>query len=776
MVEGNFWAKLQKFLIGSIGRKLFFAFFAAIFLVTLLTYSYITLSEQALIDAIGKDEKFFANVIIEGIEKSGSDKVNQWSLFLQRSNIAGEIAKSNAEFDSMDNPLEYSLSVDKSWIYSPFGEDPKIVSDVINNSVSNELRKEILISEEIYGLPLFSEVFLTNKYGAVIAETSKTTDYYQADEAWWQNARNEGIYVSDIIYDASSKTHGLELCISVNDKNGSFAGVLKVVMDIRAFTNLIEDLKKNAYSKDGKKLEVEFITSDGKLMYSTAPHRPYEDISRRDYAQKVLSFGPPYFITYYDITHKEDLFMFAYANSFGEINFPNLGWSVITYRPANEVLEPGRELTRKGMIIFLTVILFIFVISLVTSFLIVQPIKQLKKATDSLGEGKLSQKVVVNSGDELQELASAFNKSLDVLIKIDSQQKQIDRAKTQFITITSHELRSPMTPMKANLQMLEAGYFGKLNKKQMDALEVIFRNTDRLDKILLDFLEISRIEAARLQFTFKKADLAKTVEETVRYMTGLMPEKKIKIKVEMDVLPIVECDSDRISQVLRNLISNAIKFSPKTGTIKVSAKDAKYYLLFSVGDEGIGISPDDKRHLFEPFFQVDKSFSREIGGTGLGLAICRGIIESQNGKIWVESEVGKGSTFFFTVPLVPIREIKPIRVLFSNREFAERQIEAQFKEVLGPIGALEFERLKESDGLSSEHFSDYVDGLVSQGIIDKQNATKFKDKVADIWFKGSVYASGWTESMESQSKMEASLKNDDAGTDKNKLNRGKSAP
>ncbi|MBI5871911.1 PAS domain-containing sensor histidine kinase [archaeon] len=233
--------------------------------------------------------------------------------------------------------------------------------------------------------------------------------------------------------------------------------------------------------------------------------------------------------------------------------------------------------------------------------------------------------------------------------------KELDLAKTEFIAITSHELRSPMTPMKAQLQMLSEGYFGKLNKKQADAVDMVVRNTGHLDHIIMDFLEISRIQAARLKFYFKKTNLEPHIKRIVKEMNDYLPEKKIVIKTNIEKLPKFKVDPDRVLQVLRNLLNNAKKFSKENSTIILTTKVEKDRLLFSIKDSGIGIAEESQPRIFEPFFQEEQTIYRKYGGTGLGLAICKGIIESQNGRIWFKSSLGKGTTFYFTVPFKPAK-------------------------------------------------------------------------------------------------------------------------
>ena len=362
-----------------------------------------------------------------------------------------------------------------------------------------------------------------------------------------------------------------------------------------------------------------------------------------------------------------------------------------------------------------------------------KPIREMYNATRRVEAGNYDVRLDIKTHDEIEELAEAFNRTTASLGKLEAERKEIDNAKTEFLSITSHELRSPMTPMKAQLQMLEEEYFGKLQKKQKDSLRIIIRNADRLDNIIADFLEISRLEAAQLKFNFEKTDLRQTIMETVKFMEGFAREKNIELDLFIDKLPIIEVDSDRVSQVFRNIINNAIKFSEKNSKIEIAAELKKDCILCSIKDNGCGLSPENQIRIFEPFFQVDSTSRRKHGGTGLGLTICRGIVESQNGKIWVESKLGKGSKFYFTIPLTPVRKIKPIKMLFSQKSVIERKIREEFKIILGPLGDAEFDELKSKNALSKDDLIGYIDFLTEQYIITPERGVDFKYKIDEIY-------------------------------------------
>ena len=373
------------------------------------------------------------------------------------------------------------------------------------------------------------------------------------------------------------------------------------------------------------------------------------------------------------------------------------------------------------------------IIGFIVSRSITKPIKKLYNATKEVEKGNYNVRVEIQTNDEIEELANAFNITTEALGKIEQERKEIDKTKTEFLSITSHELRTPMTPMKAQLQMLQEEYFGKLSKQQKESLSIIIRNADRLDKIILDFLDISRIEAARLKFEFQKTDIKKTLKDTVSFMKGFAKEKNIKLVLKASKLPVIELDPDRVSQVLRNLINNAIKFSEKNSKIEISAKKQKDHLLFSVKDYGPGMSFQDQIRVFEPFYQIDDSLRRKQGGTGLGLTICRGIVEAQNGKIWIDSKIGKGSTFYFTLPLKPVKKIKPIKVLFSQKDIMDKKIQDEFKTILGPIGIQEFKELKNKNALNKDDIINYIDTLVNNHIIDNKQGINFKNKITKIY-------------------------------------------
>ena len=414
---------------------------------------------------------------------------------------------------------------------------------------------------------------------------------------------------------------------------------------------------------------------------------------------------------------------------------------VYFYLISYSILPLEREaFNEQNTLLSTTAITIIFLIALnsgIAGYFISQsiskPIRELHKATSELEKGNFNVRTNITTNDELGELSRAFNKSAIALGIMDEEHKQLEKTKSEFFSMTSHELRTPITPLKVQLQMLYKQYYGKLTIKQRETLMNILKNTERLNKIIEDFLEISRIESARLKFAFKKTDVRETVYETLNLMEGFAKEKNIQFITEFEKLPIINADPDRVSQVLKNIIHNAIKFSPNNGKIEISAQLKNSNIQFIIKDYGKGISPKNQIRVFEPFYQVEDTDSKKYGGSGLGLSICRGIIEAQKGKIWIQSAEGKGSTFNFTIPIHPIEKIQPIQVLFSPKFEIEKELKEKFISILGPMGIVEFDELKINNEIEQDIIIKYINNLKKERILNEENSKEFKIEIIKIF-------------------------------------------
>ncbi len=232
----------------------------------------------------------------------------------------------------------------------------------------------------------------------------------------------------------------------------------------------------------------------------------------------------------------------------------------------------------------------------------------------------------------------------------------VDRMKTEFVSTVSHELRTPLTAIKGYVDLMVGGQTGALNEIQSEFLTMVQSSTQRLTALINDMLDISRIESGRIEVKQEEIDYLPVVQQTIRMMGREADARQINLGVQVvggtqnRNFARVNGDADRITQVLVNLLSNGLKYTPNGGSVTVVIEWEENFVTTCVVDTGIGLSSDDQKRLFQKFFRADNSTTREVGGTGLGLAITKAILEKLNGSVWVESQPGKGSKFFFTLP------------------------------------------------------------------------------------------------------------------------------
>ena len=224
------------------------------------------------------------------------------------------------------------------------------------------------------------------------------------------------------------------------------------------------------------------------------------------------------------------------------------------------------------------------------------------------------------------------------------------RLENEFISLVSHELRTPMTSTIGALDLLNSGQLGTLSDRGKQILQVAIRNSERLIRLVNDILDLERMKSGKIAIAPTPCNLKILIKQATETMQAMAIDSKVNLILEEPKDLILNLDSDRILQTLTNLISNGIKFTEPDGSVKLTANFKNDVCQIKVQDTGRGIPEDKLKSIFERFQQVDASDSRSKGGTGLGLAICRHIVEGHDGKIWVESKLGEGSTFYVELP------------------------------------------------------------------------------------------------------------------------------
>ncbi|MDY7039720.1 MAG: ATP-binding protein, partial [Chloroflexota bacterium] len=234
-----------------------------------------------------------------------------------------------------------------------------------------------------------------------------------------------------------------------------------------------------------------------------------------------------------------------------------------------------------------------------------------------------------------------------------TREREIAQAKSEFVSTVAHELRTPMTSIKGYADLILSGAAGTVSETQEQFLRVIRSNVERLAALVNDLLDISRIEAGRAKFEVLPLRVDEVAYDVVASLQAEIASGNLELELDIPPgLPAVQGDRNRIVQVLTNLLGNAYKYTPPGGRITLSVRHTDGELQVDVSDTGIGIAPDDLDRVFERFYRADHEFVREQAGTGLGLPIAKSIVEMHGGRIWVRSELGKGSTFSFSLPVV----------------------------------------------------------------------------------------------------------------------------
>jgi signal transduction histidine kinase len=314
----------------------------------------------------------------------------------------------------------------------------------------------------------------------------------------------------------------------------------------------------------------------------------------------------------------------------------------------------------------------VLVLFLAARALVFNRIREIRESVSQMSFSELDRKTK-RPGDELKEIAdfcymlddrlrnqhqelarkiadathdlSETNKNLEAANK---QLASLNKAKSDFFTDVSHELRTPLTSIKGAADILER----KAACSDPIYLDIIKRNTDHLTKILIDFLDYSKIEAGQMELELEDASLKAVAEDAMLSQQAVAQKKSVQLVLESSVDISARIDKKRIYQVLTNLLSNAIRFSPEHGMVKVRVEQAAPWIRVSVEDQGPGIAAEYHQAIFEKFYQVPDLGKTNIhkGSAGIGLAICKGIVKAHGGNIWVESGQRKGSRFVFAIP------------------------------------------------------------------------------------------------------------------------------
>ncbi|MBE9040619.1 response regulator, partial [Oscillatoriales cyanobacterium LEGE 11467] len=339
-------------------------------------------------------------------------------------------------------------------------------------------------------------------------------------------------------------------------------------------------------------------------------------------------------------------------------NTRGLDWMTAVVIPEADFIEPLNAETHPTVLLALNALGMALLFSTLASRWVIEPIRQLNTAAKALTRGKWQPTEDIYRADELGELAKTFNSMAerlqDSLATLEAQNadlQRLDALKDEFLANTSHELRTPLNGAIGIVESMLDGATGPLTQLQRANLLMVAQSGHRLANLVNDILDFSKLKHETLELQLKPVGMRAIAELVMTLSQPLVGSKELQLVNSISPeLPLVYADENRLEQILHNLIGNAIKFTDR-GKVEISAVLMGDSLEITVADTGIGIAEEKCDRIFELFEQSDGSTARRYGGTGLGLAIARPLVELQGGQIWVESEVGVGSRFIFTLPV-----------------------------------------------------------------------------------------------------------------------------
>ncbi|WP_245579480.1 sensor histidine kinase [Halonatronum saccharophilum] len=323
--------------------------------------------------------------------------------------------------------------------------------------------------------------------------------------------------------------------------------------------------------------------------------------------------------------------------------------AVFVYAPLAGISETLDDVKKLILYAALIAIVLTSILSFTLSRSFSKPLKNMKRIAVNMAHGEFDERIGVSSSDEVGQLANSFNYLAERLKNtIHSLQKK-EELQRRFVADVSHELRTPLTSIQGFVKALRDGVYESKEDKE-EYYEIILGEVRRLIRLVKDLLDLSQIELEQINMDLTPIDLGVIIKNSIRNLMPKIREKDLKIKIDIPkVLSNVIADRDRVEQVLINLTSNAIDFSPSGDQIQISVQEDVDRVLVSIKDFGPGIPKKELEGIWNRFHKVDKARTRDRGGTGLGLSIVREIIRQHKGEVWVESVVGQGAKFTFAL-------------------------------------------------------------------------------------------------------------------------------
>jgi len=436
-----------------------------------------------------------------------------------------------------------------------------------------------------------------------------------------------------------NNTAAMEFSIQLSDT------MLSEIRNERKYVLLNDDQLYQNYMETGKEFErllqkalTELVSPEtAESLHAVADqHRQFTRLVEEE--RRLRQSGVHYSVTYNEEKKEITDELIATLKKIQEDNEKSISVKV---RNLKEVGGQAREIA--VMIAFGALSAGLLVAAVITRS-ITRPLQAIKEQTREIAQGNFQCNLMIESPPAIKELAIALNYMCSKLV-------ELDNMKSAFFAHMSHELRTPLASIREGSKIFLDGLVGEINEKQRHILGIIVQESDRLINLVNSLLDLAKMEAGMLDYHFARSDFPALVRDVLQGLQPLADARGVRLNSTIHDLPAVSVDRERIMQVVRNLVGNAIKFTPEQGSITLAAEVRGKMLEATVRDTGIGIPEDELTRIFLKFRQVLPDRGGKIKGTGLGLATVKQIIIAHGGSVWATSQLGKGSTFYFTLPL-----------------------------------------------------------------------------------------------------------------------------
>jgi signal transduction histidine kinase len=526
----------------------------------------------------------------------------------------------------------------------------------------------------------FTSISLYDKNGIKIGNTRNIgigTD--DSDKLFFISAMKDKHHIDSVpVFSSALNLNIIHFSSPFYDENGIVNGIIMAEFPLNKIISLIN---QNEHLISETNFDI--VSNDGTVIFSKdkrelASSRSLNDVPIfnmiKNSQENIISI----------IDTEQDV-LFVIVSQSGHMDYAGNNWYLFVSIPLEIALQDVNNFRNTSIIVTVALIMSCFIISILFSRSITIPIILLQESFAKIVSGDLQAMSILKGSDEFHELSKSFNimtedlkknnelaKNEELLLKRQigdtyqryilekelsesnaklASEKLFNIQKEEFSAMVSHELKTPLFPIKMHCEMLKnPEMLGKLSAEQLESVNEIEAMANKLSVLTDDIFDANKLNMKQMTFTKKKFKLCDVLNKIIINCKPFTNKKQILLTMSADDLEIYT-DYDRLSQVFTNLIINSVDFvSVSGGEIHIDAKSKDGDILFSVKDNGSGIDPKILPHLFRKFYQTDTTLKRKHGGTGLGLVICKGIVDGLGGNIWVESEIGKGTTVFFTIP------------------------------------------------------------------------------------------------------------------------------